>query len=56
MTEPYSVDDILAVIDRQMAEGALGYAALYDWRAVTRLPSGGGMRRNLNIHDGGLPS
>ena len=39
VTEPYSVDDILAVIDRQMAEDTWGYATLYDWRAVTRLPA-----------------
>ena len=39
VTEPYSGDDILSVIDRQAAEDTWGYAALYDWRAVTRLPA-----------------
>jgi hypothetical protein len=38
-TEPYSVDDILAVIDRQAAEDTWGYATLYDWRAVTHVPT-----------------
>jgi hypothetical protein len=38
-TEPYTVDDILSVIDRQMAEDAWEYATLYDWRAATRLPT-----------------
>jgi hypothetical protein len=35
VTEPYSVDDILGVIDRQAAEDTWGYAMLYDLRAVT---------------------
>ena len=35
VTEPYSVDDILGVIDRQAAEDTWGYALLYDLRAVT---------------------
>ena len=38
-TEPYSADDILGVIDRQAAEDTWGYATLYDWRAVMRLPT-----------------
>jgi hypothetical protein len=39
VTEPYTVADILSVIDRQMADDTWGYAMLYDWRAVTRLPA-----------------
>jgi hypothetical protein len=39
VTDPYSVEDILGVIDRQMAEDTWGYATLYDWRVVTRLPA-----------------
>ena len=35
VTEPYSVDDILGVIDRQAAEDTWEYAILYDLRAVT---------------------
>jgi hypothetical protein len=35
VTEPYSVDDILSVIDRQAAEDTWGYAMLYDLRAAT---------------------
>jgi hypothetical protein len=37
VTEPYSLGDILSVIDRQAAEDTWGYAILYDLRAVTRL-------------------
>jgi hypothetical protein len=36
VTEPYSVDDILGVIDRQAAEDTWSYAMLYDLRALTR--------------------
>jgi hypothetical protein len=39
VTEPYTVADILSVIDRQMADDTWGYATLYDWGAVTRLPA-----------------
>ena len=39
VTEPYSVDDILGVIDRQAAEGTWEYALLYDLRDVTREPA-----------------
>jgi hypothetical protein len=38
-TEPYSADDILGVIDRQAAEDTWAYATLYDWRAVTHVPT-----------------
>jgi hypothetical protein len=34
VTEPYSVDDILSVIDRQAAEDTWGHAMLYDLRGV----------------------
>jgi hypothetical protein len=37
VTEPYSLGDILSVIDRQSAEDTWEYAMLYDLRAVTRL-------------------
>ena len=37
ITEPYSVDDILGVIDRQAAEGTWAYAMLYDLRGATHL-------------------
>ena len=33
VTEPYSVDEILNVIDRQAAENTWAYAMLYDLRA-----------------------
>ncbi len=33
-TDPYSVDDILSVIERQAAEDTLGYAMFYDLRGV----------------------
>jgi hypothetical protein len=33
-TDPYTVEDILGVIDRQSAEDTLGYAMLYDLRGV----------------------
>jgi len=36
VTEPYSFDDILGVIDRQAAEDTWSYAMLYDLRALTR--------------------
>jgi hypothetical protein len=34
VTDPYSVDDILSVIDRQAAENTWEYAILYDLRGV----------------------
>jgi hypothetical protein len=39
VTEPYSNDDILGVIDRQAAEDTWWYAMLYDLRAVTHASS-----------------
>jgi hypothetical protein len=33
-SDPYSVEDILSVIDRQAAEDTLGYAMFYDLRGV----------------------
>ena len=33
VTEPHSIEDVLGVIDRQMAEGTWGYAILYDLRS-----------------------
>ena len=36
VTEPYSVGDILSVIDRQAAEDTWQYAMLYDLRAMTQ--------------------
>ena len=35
VTEPYSVDDVLSVIDRQAAEDTWRHALLYDLRGVT---------------------
>ena len=35
VTEPYSVDDILGVIDRQAGEDTWGYAMLYDLQGIT---------------------
>ena len=35
VTEPYSLDDIRGVIDRQAGEDTWWYAMLYDLRAVT---------------------
>jgi hypothetical protein len=35
VTQPYTVDDILGVIDRQAAENTWEYALLYDMRTVT---------------------
>jgi hypothetical protein len=37
ITEPYSVDDIMRAIERQMAEHTWEYAMLYDMRATARL-------------------
>ena len=34
VTDPYTVEDLLAVIDRQFGEGTWAYAVLYDARAV----------------------
>jgi hypothetical protein len=34
VTDPYTVEDLFAVIDRQFAEGTWPYAMLYDARAV----------------------
>jgi hypothetical protein len=36
MIEPYSIDDVLDVIDRQAAEDTWSYSMLYDLRAVTQ--------------------
>jgi hypothetical protein len=33
-TDPYSIDNILSVIERQAAEDTLGYAMFYDLRSV----------------------
>jgi hypothetical protein len=35
VTEPYSVDDVLSVIDRQAVEDTWGHAMLYDLRELT---------------------
>jgi hypothetical protein len=35
VTEPWSVDDIIGVVDRQASEGTWEYALLYDLRAIT---------------------
>jgi hypothetical protein len=68
--EPYSVDDILGVIDRQAAEDTWWYAMLYDLRAVIHMPTdadlqqladrvkvvGGGRKRGpVGIAVGGHP-
>jgi hypothetical protein len=45
VTEPYSLGDILSVIDRQAAEDTWGYAMLYDLRAVTRLSTEADLQR-----------
>ena len=45
VTEPYSVDDTLNVLDRQAAEGTWGYAMLYDLRAVTFASTEAHLRR-----------
>jgi hypothetical protein len=37
VTDPYSVEDILSAIERQMADHTWEYALLYDMRAATRL-------------------
>ena len=37
VTEPYSVQEVLDVIDRQGAEDTWEYALLYDMRATTRV-------------------
>lgn len=37
VTEPWSVDDILGVIDRQAAEDTWEYALLYDLRTLTEI-------------------
>jgi hypothetical protein len=37
ITEPYSVDDVLSVIDRQATEDTWQYAMLYDLRGATHL-------------------
>ena len=37
VNDPYSVDDILSVIDRQAAEDTWRHALLYNLRAVTRV-------------------
>jgi hypothetical protein len=37
VTEPYSVDDVISAIERQMAEDTWEYAMLYDMRTTARL-------------------
>jgi hypothetical protein len=37
VTDPYSEDDIFAVVERQAADGVWEYALLYDLRAVAEL-------------------
>jgi hypothetical protein len=68
--EPFSVDDILVVIDRQAAEDTWWYAILYDLRALIQMPNdadlqqladrvkvvGGGRKRGpVGIAVGGHP-
>ena len=68
--EPYSVDDILVVIDRQAAEDTWWYAILYDLRALIHVSTdadlqhiadrvkvvGGGRKRGpVGIAVGGHP-
>jgi hypothetical protein len=45
VTEPYSIDDILGVIDRQAAEDTWSYAMLYDLRAVRRASTEADLQR-----------
>jgi hypothetical protein len=45
VTEPYSIDDILGVIERQAAEDTWWYAMLYDLRTVTHASSEGDMQQ-----------
>jgi hypothetical protein len=37
ITEPYSVEDVMSAIERQMTENTWEYAMLYDMRATARL-------------------
>ena len=45
VTEPYSIDDVLGVIDRQAAEDTWWYAILYDLRALTQASSEADLQR-----------
>ena len=45
VTEPYSVDDILGVIDRQAAEDTWWYAMLYDLRALIHVATDAGLQQ-----------
>jgi hypothetical protein len=45
VTEPYSVDDIFSVIDRQGSEDTWNYALLYDLRAMTDASIGADLPR-----------
>jgi hypothetical protein len=45
VTEPYSLDEILGVIDRQSAEDTWAYAMLYDLRAVTQAATEADLQR-----------
>ncbi len=44
-TDPYSIDDMLSVIDRQSAEDTLGYAMLYDLRGVGDMSARAGLQQ-----------
>jgi hypothetical protein len=44
VTEPYSVNDFFAAIDRQAAEDTWWYAILYDLRALTQTSSEADLR------------
>jgi hypothetical protein len=45
LSDPYSVDDILRIIDRQAAEDTWEYALLYDFRAVTQVSTEADLKR-----------
>ena len=45
VTDPWSVDDILSVIDRQAGEETWEYALLYDLRAVTEIAAEGDLQQ-----------
>jgi hypothetical protein len=48
VSDPFSVDDILGVIDRQAAEDTWEYAMLYDLRAVTHASTEADMQRTAD--------
>jgi hypothetical protein len=49
VTEPHALEDIIGALDRQVAEGTWGYAAVYDLRVARLLTEAEGEQLRAHI-------